>query len=82
MSAKTVRFNVILPSELADQLRKVAGPRKRSEFITDAIKQRLKEMQKRELDALLEEGYRVGSEESFALAKDFEAVDLEGWDEY
>jgi hypothetical protein len=34
------------------------------------------------LEKQLEEGYQAAAKESIALAEEFEAVDLEGWDEY
>jgi hypothetical protein len=33
------------------------------------------------LEKKLEEGYRASSKENTVLVKEFEAVDLEGWDE-
>jgi hypothetical protein len=39
-------------------------------------------MQKAELDRRLEEGYRASAKESLDLTRDFESVDLEGWDAY
>ena len=37
---------------------------------------------KTELEKLLAEGYQATEKESVAFAKEFEAADLEGWDEY
>ena len=34
------------------------------------------------MEKQLEEGYKAAAKESIALAEEFEAVDLEGWDEY
>ncbi|MFC1815025.1 CopG family ribbon-helix-helix protein [Thermodesulfobacteriota bacterium] len=82
MNTDTVRLNITLPKELAQALNKLSGPRKRSRFISEAIRQRIEQRQKEELDKILEEGYRAMGGESLALAKEFEAVDLEGWDEY
>jgi len=82
MSMDMVRLNITVPKELAHALDKLAGPRKRSHFIAEAIKQRVKDLEKEELEKILEEGYRVNRQESLALAKEFESVDLEGWDEY
>lgn len=82
MNTDSVRLNITLPRELAQALNKLTGPRKRSRFISEAIKQRIEQMQREEIDKLLEEGYRVASQESLALSKEFEVIDLEGWDEY
>ncbi len=82
MNTDTVRLNITLPKELAQALDNLAGPRKRSRFISEAIRQQIQQMQKENLEKLLEEGYRATRKENFALAKEFEAIDLEGWDEY
>lgn len=82
MNTETVRLNITLPKELAQALNKLTGPRKRSRFISEAIRQRIEQREKEELDKTLEEGYRATGAESLALAKEFEAADLEGWDEY
>lgn len=40
------------------------------------------QIKKDELEKQLEEGYRATAKESIELAREFEAADLEGWDEY
>jgi len=78
----TVKLNITIPEELARQLDKLAGSRKKSRFIAEALRKRIGEIQEQELNKILEEGYKVRSRESLSIAKDFESVDLEGWDEY
>jgi metal-responsive CopG/Arc/MetJ family transcriptional regulator len=78
----TIRLNVILPKKLAQELEAVTAPKKRSQFIADAIKRRIKEMRDEQLRGIMEEGYRANAGESKALAREFEAADLEGWDDY
>lgn len=82
MSTDIVRLNITLPRDLARALDECAGPRKRSQFIAEAIRERVKRKQKRELDRILEEGYRAVAKEDLAVAREFEVADLEGWDEY
>jgi len=77
-----VRLNITIPEELARELDKLVGQRNKSRFISDALRQRIKEIQQRELDKKLEEGYKARKEESLSIAEGFEAADLEGWDEY
>jgi metal-responsive CopG/Arc/MetJ family transcriptional regulator len=77
-----VRMNIVIPEELARQLDKLVGPKKKSRFITETLKQRIEKIQHEELQKTLEEGYKTRKEESHMLAKEFESVDLEGWDEY
>lgn len=78
----TVRLNITLPKKLAQQLHKLVGPRRKSHFIAEALKRRIEKIQNERLQKLLEEGYKARKEESLTIAKEFEHVDLEGWDEY
>jgi metal-responsive CopG/Arc/MetJ family transcriptional regulator len=78
----TVRLNITLPKELVQRLDKLVGPRKKSCFITETLTQRMEQIQNEELQKLLEEGYRANKQEGLAIAKEFEPIDLEGWDEY
>lgn len=82
MSTDTVRLNITLPKDLALALNKFTAPRKRSQFITESIKERIEREQKEALEKILEEGYRAVGQESLAITKEFEVADLEGWDEY
>jgi len=80
--ANMVRLNITLPEELANQLEEVAGPGRKSRFIAETLQRRVKEIKERELQELLEEGYKARKEEGSSLAKEFESVDLEGWNGY
>jgi len=77
-----VRMNITVPEELAQQLDKLIGPRKKSRFIAEALKERIERIQNEELQEILEEGYKVRKRESQSITEEFESVDLEGWDEY
>jgi hypothetical protein len=46
------------------------------------LRQRIEKIQHEQLQKALEEGYKARREESQFVAKDFEAIDLEGWNEY
>lgn len=78
----TVRLNVTLPEELARQLDNLVGTRKKSRFIAETLRQRIEKIQNEQLQTLLEEGYKAARQESLNVTKEFERVDLEGWDEY
>jgi metal-responsive CopG/Arc/MetJ family transcriptional regulator len=78
----TVRLNITLPKELAQQLDKLVGPKKKSRFITETLRERMEKIQNDQLQKLLEEGYKAAKKESLAIAKEFEPADLEGWDKY
>ncbi|MBN1663571.1 MAG: ribbon-helix-helix protein, CopG family [Deltaproteobacteria bacterium] len=82
MNTETVRLNITLPKDLVAALNRLAGRRQRNRFITDSVKERLAYLEKIELENRLAEGYQAAVREGAAITKDFEAVDLEGWDEY
>ena len=75
-----VRMNITLPQELAEELEKIAGSKKKSRFITNSLEEKIAKMRADEIQRLLE-GYKARRKEGIAIAKEFEAVDLEGWDE-
>jgi len=78
----TVRLNITLPESLAHQLDKLVGPRRKSRFITETLKQRIEEIENEKIQKLLEEGYKDRKAESLDITKEFEPIDLEGWNEY
>ena len=77
-----VRMNITIPEDLVNKLDQLVGPRKKSRFITETLKERVKKIEEDKLQKMLEEGYKTRREESLSIAKEFEAIDLEGWDEY
>ena len=82
MRTETIRINVTLPRELIDSVNQIAGPRSRSRLISESLREYIRKIKKDELEKQLEEGYRAAAKENIALTAEFEAVDLEGWDEY
>jgi len=77
-----VRMNITIPEDLAHKLNRLIGSRKKSQFIAEALKERIEKIQHKELQKALEEGYKAMRQESHSIAKEFESIDLEGWDEY
>ena len=77
-----VRMNITIPEDLARQLDQLVDSRKKSRFITETLKKRVKKIEKDKLQKMLEEGYKRRKEESLSISRDFESIDLEGWDEY
>lgn len=82
MATETIRMNISIEKDLASRLKKVTSQRKRSAFISDAIRQKLEQQQKLELEQLLEEGYKNRYKESLEVAAEFSEIDLGNWDEY
>jgi metal-responsive CopG/Arc/MetJ family transcriptional regulator len=79
---RVVRMNITIPQELARQVDELTDPRKRSQFISEALKRQIEEIQREKAQKALEEGYKARKEESHSITREFEAADLEGWDEY
>ncbi len=82
MNTETVRLNITIPKDLAQAINRFTGPRKRSQFIAEAVRQQIEKKEKEALEKILEEGYRATAKESLAITKEFEAADLKDWYEY
>ncbi len=50
--------------------------------IAEAVRQKIEQKEKEEMEKLLIEGYQAAAKESRALTREFENADLEGWDDY
>jgi CopG family transcriptional regulator / antitoxin EndoAI len=82
MNTQNVRLNVTLPKDLVSTVDRMIGAKKRSLFIAEAIELKVKQTQKEILEKQLAEGYRACQKESLDISSEFEATDLEGWDDY
>lgn len=71
------RLNITLPKDIFEKLKAVSN---KSEFIADALKEKLEREEKEALDALLCEGYQATREEDRAINAEWEAATLEKWD--
>ncbi len=82
MDSETVRLNITLPKELVEAINRMTEHRKRSLFIAEAVRQKIVQKEKEEMEKLLAEGYQANDRESLTLTREFESADLEGWDDY
>ncbi len=82
MSTEMVRLNITLPSSIIRELKQFSAPRKRSQFIAEAIRLRIRHLKDEKMEALLAEGYQATKSEGLEIAKEFDAIDIENWDEY
>lgn len=82
MSTEMVRLNITLPSSITRELNQFTAPRKRSQFIAEAIRLRIRHLKGKKMKALLAEGYQATKNEGLEIAKEFDAIDIENWDEY
>lgn len=76
------RLNIVLPDVLISEIDQLAGKRKRSQFIADAVKRRIVDLEKDRIRKMMAEGYRASRQEDQELTREFAAADLEGWDDY
>ncbi len=72
----SVRINISLPKEVFKEISKDVGPRKRSRFITEAIKDHLKKQRARRLAA----EYKEASAEIRRINLELEGVTSDGLD--
>lgn len=82
MATEMTRINITLPTSVAEALNQYSGTRKRSQFIAEAIKMRIRQLEAKKMAALLTEGYQATKNEGLKITKEFETADLENWDEY
>jgi metal-responsive CopG/Arc/MetJ family transcriptional regulator len=77
-----VRMTITLPRDLAEELDTLVSSRKKSRFIAQSLIEKIDAVKKARLHKTLEEGYKARQAEGRSIALDFEAADLENWDEY
>jgi metal-responsive CopG/Arc/MetJ family transcriptional regulator len=82
MATESVRLNITLPAELAKELKHITASRKQSKFVAEAVEQKIKELKQKQMEKVLVDGYKATRKEGIAITKDFDSVDLEGWDAY
>lgn len=73
------RVNFTIPNEVAAELNNQVPNRKRSAFVTAAIRERLRRMEDEALSRELKEGYKARREEDAAINAEWEAATLESW---
>ncbi|MBI4298439.1 MAG: hypothetical protein HY666_01585 [Chloroflexi bacterium] len=76
---KTVRFNFTIAEDLLVMLKASVGDRKRSNFISAAVREKLLQLEQEKLNQTLIMGYRARRNEDAKLSKDWEDSTLEGW---
>ncbi len=76
------RLNITLPEDVISTLKKNIGDREVSNFISEAVKSKFKELEKNKLKAELIEGYKATKKEDMKLHKDFDGNLNDGLDKY
>ena len=74
------KLNFTIPEDIAAELKARVSKRKRSAFVSEAVHQRLKELEESQLRQALVEGYQARREEGSQLGEEWETATLESWD--
>ena len=77
---KTLKLNFTIPEDIAEALKAQISNRKRSAFVSEAVRARLKELEEEKLNQLLIEGYKAREKESAEIGKEWEPTTLESWE--
>jgi len=78
---KTIKLNFTIPEDVATALKTQVSNRKRSAFVSDAVRTRLKELEEEKLKRLLIKGYKAREKESAELDAEMEYATLEKLDD-
>jgi hypothetical protein len=76
---KTVKINFTVPEDVAEALKTRIGKRKRSAFVTAAVRDRLKQIEIENLRQSLIEGYQARCAEDSTINGEWEEATLENW---
>ncbi len=76
---KTLKLNFTVPEDVVKALKSRVGKRQRSAFVTEAVREKLQEMERAVLVREMREGYQARCDENAALDKEWEAGTLENW---
>lgn len=71
------RFTIAFPPELASKLEAVIPPRQRNQFVAEAVKARLRDLEREALRADMEECARIMHDEIMQIEAEFAPLDAE-----
>jgi metal-responsive CopG/Arc/MetJ family transcriptional regulator len=74
---KTLKLNFTVPEDVAEALKANVQKRKRSAFVSDAVRTRLKELEDEQLKESLIRGYKATDKEMSELDKEMETATFE-----
>lgn len=76
---KTLKLNFTVPQDVAELLRSRVSKRKRSNFVSTAVREKLQELEQEQLNQVLQEGYQARREEDIEINTEWEEPTLESW---
>lgn len=76
----TQKLNFTVPEDVARELKSRIKKSKRSAFVVEAVRDKLENMKKKQLDQELIEGYQARCNEGREINKEWEEITLEKWE--
>lgn len=73
------RITVRIDEALLARLRRLIPRRELNRFINQAIEDKIDEIERKQLEGAMKEGYRATRRDREELSRDWEVVDTEGW---
>ncbi len=74
-----VRTTVYLDEQVLERVRRHVPPRGLSKLINEMLNEQAEAFERKRIEDLMAEGYVATRRDREELARDWEAVDLEGW---
>jgi metal-responsive CopG/Arc/MetJ family transcriptional regulator len=73
----SARVNISFPEDLNAELDRITGHRFKSQFVADAVREKIRRLEEDKLKNLLAEGYRAAREEGLAISHDFDVANMD-----
>ena len=71
-----IRLNITMPEDLVEELRKVEN---KSQFISQALREKISKLKKNKIEKLLIEGYSQSARKDKKIIKDWDNTLTDGW---
>lgn len=77
----SIRTTIHLDEELYVKLKQLIAPRGMSQFINEILWEKIQQLEKRDIEAAMKEGYLTAKKDRAILNQEWQVVDIEGWPE-
>ena len=71
-----IRLNITMPEDLVEELKKVEN---KSQFISQALREKISKIKKQKIEKLLIEGYSQAAKKDKKIIKDWDSTLNDGW---
>ena len=75
----TTRTTIYLDETLLDRVRRFVSPRGLSSLVSELLDEKVRQLERAEIEAAMREGYLATNGERRELNADWQVVDGEGW---